>query len=173
MGLYLSVYAGPYLLCERKSEQGRHPDIRYCSKCNRGSSKGLKDSGPFCTQCGGEIATKPGKPKGILLPSYHQYDEALDQDGLGEGVFFNCSEFGPVGNFDGEHHMLLVNSMIQGGPRESFHIEEDKGVWLKHNDFDVQAEIVWFKQAYARHIEVLEELYRKVEVEWAFIHYSS
>jgi len=151
------LYLGPYVECTYKPET-RTENVLGCT--NKACSKHPKKVGPsaagaYCSACG-----SPNDDIPITVKAYtHRYDV------VGDELFDINSE-------DKKNRDILwlaPNVLRKGDPREKF--DDDGEVHLDLQKSKPEAEIAWFKDAFAKELRKLEAAYATVQVKWGLHQY--
>ncbi len=155
MSVHKCLYLGPYVECTYKPET-RVDRVRGCT--NKACSKHPKKIGPsqegaFCSACGSPNDNIP-----ITVKAYtHRYDV------VGDELFDINSE-------DNQELLWLApNSRRKGDPRPDF--DDDGEIHLDLRKTNAEAEMAWFKDAYAKELKKLEAAYATVTVKWGLHQY--
>lgn len=161
MGIDRWAYLGPYAEFKLSLKSER---VDTCRRKDCPNPEG----GQFCATCGMELkrrfheyqATDP--PFGTVMVD--ELKEALHcADGMG----------GPqtVGG-NTVIYRLVPNVTRPGEPRE-FHLDTDEDLWMDITSLDGNAEIEWFKEAFAPEWVVLAKSYGTFTFKWGFMQWFS
>lgn len=173
MGLYLSTYAGPVLLCWKtpvviNEEVGmlcKNPACEYAENLARGK-KGTIQRGKFCSECGRALFTAH-QPTEDYTPSHGQVAQALVDKGLSEDSLVYC----PHAEVSKDCDVYLANSM--GGFPRDFSPDNPDYFNLDIGTVNIEHEKELFEAKYAAEIDVMRSVYEAVGVNWCFINYES
>ena len=173
MGLYLSTYIGPVLVA--KYTEGTRPvPFRACLNpdCTR-SRKPVDphkqfDWATYCSQCGTklETMTDPSRTEKVRRPTQEERWAALESTGGDdERLMINGHVKAPPG-----HHVFVPNIK---GPRDYDTDDYPANFMFDIDEADIDADKLWFVEAFAKEIEAMSGIYEQVEVRWVFMNYES
>jgi len=155
MGIYQSVYLGPYAECTHKNETEEvtvygctTPDCKHY-KHHRSQWEGEADK--FCPDCGSKKgASKLTRPKHI-----HPFDVVGDDL---KSLVGQAS--------DHYKNVLLGSNLINKHLPRAFHVGDGADWHVNVTALDREAERQWFADKYATQLEKLHAAYETVEIKW-------
>lgn len=150
MGVYQSIYIGPYLTVNNKIIDTTKNEVM-CPNCQK------KVSHKFCQDCGTETDLLSVPIKTTLFPFYFLIENKMDNQ-----------LWAP--NIDIKGKSILVPNDEKGRPYK-VNIETDRGCSdvKSLSKFDQKADMDWFISKNKEIISLLENEFGKVEFDWGIV----
>jgi hypothetical protein len=150
------LYLGPYVECLYQPAT-REDFVWGCTvpECSKHPTKiQPAAAGKFCATCGASNGKVP-----ITVPAYPDHSEIT-----GEQLHEIHSE-----DYYRKVLWLVPNVRRQGDPRPDW--DDDVEIHLDLQHADPEWEMKWFKRAFAKELEALEEHYATITVKWGLHQY--